>query len=299
MRDQGQAAFPPPGHGNVLSVADIPSHFPDPRKPFRLSHSTTLWIRQGAATLRVDQNDFELSPGTWVFLSPYQPFSFRSAKDLAGWMLHFHYDFFCVEKHGVEVGCKEVLYNSPYRTPLVHPDEKEAADMAFMMERLKEESVNTDPDRLVLSQSFVKALLMTASRSKVRGDESSAKSTIAASPVAGELRQLIDGNFREKRSPADYAEMLKLSPKALGRMTKAQWGKTISQLLQERLIIEAKRELYLTDKPIKRIAMDLGFTDEYYFSRFFKKLALVPPQGYRDNVGMGRAMGVATGADPG
>ena len=51
--------------------------------------------------------------------------------------------------------------------------------------------------------------------------------------------------------------------------------------MAERIIIKAKRELYLTKKPIKEIACELGYEDEYYFSRFFKSGADVLPQLYR------------------
>ena len=67
------------------------------------------------------------------------------------------------------------------------------------------------------------------------------------------------------------------------------FNKTISDLIAERIIIEAKRELYLTNKTIKEIAYSLGYQDEYYFSRFFKTNAAVSPQLYRETVGFGRA----------
>src|SRR4030095_7158175 len=59
---------------------------------------------------------------------------------------------------------------------------------------------------------------------------------------------------------------------------------------EERIIIEAKRELYLTNKAIKEIAYELGDDEEYYFSRFFKINAEISPQMYRDTVGFGRGV---------
>jgi YesN/AraC family two-component response regulator len=56
----------------------------------------------------------------------------------------------------------------------------------------------------------------------------------------------------------------------------------------ERVIIEAKRELYLTSKPVKAISYELGFDDEFYFSRFFKNNAAVSPRVYRDTVGFAK-----------
>jgi len=67
-------------------------------------------------------------------------------------------------------------------------------------------------------------------------------------------------------------------------------NKTPSTLINERIIIEAKRELYLTDKTVKEIAWELGYEDEYYFSRFFKVNADVSPRLYRETVGYARAI---------
>lgn len=55
-------------------------------------------------------------------------------------------------------------------------------------------------------------------------------------------------------------------------------------------LIEAKRELYLTDKTVKEIANELGYSDEYYFSRFFKTNGAVSSQMYRNTVGFARAV---------
>lgn len=49
-------------------------------------------------------------------------------------------------------------------------------------------------------------------------------------------------------------------------------------------------ELYLTNKAVKEIAYELGYDDEYYFSRFFKNNVDISPQVYRDTVGFGRAI---------
>ncbi len=59
-------------------------------------------------------------------------------------------------------------------------------------------------------------------------------------------------------------------------------------MIAERIVIEAKRELYLTNKPVKEIAFELGYNDEYYFSRFFKTNADVSPQLFRETVGFGK-----------
>ncbi len=75
----------------------------------------------------------------------------------------------------------------------------------------------------------------------------------------------------------------------LAKITKTHFNKTLTNLITERLLIEAKRELYLTNKSIKEVAYELGYDDEYYFSRFFKKNVNISPQIYRETVGFGKA----------
>ena len=108
--------------------------------------------------------------------------------------------------------------------------------------------------------------------------------------ILQKLKDAIEENFKTKHSPADYAAMLYITPKALAKITKTHFNKTLSSLINERIIIEAKRELYLTNKTVKEIAYELGYEDEYYFSRFFKVNADVSPQMYRDTVGYAKAI---------
>lgn len=82
-----------------------------------------------------------------------------------------------------------------------------------------------------------------------------------------------------------------MTPNALAKLTKSHFNKTLTDLIAERIVIEAKRELYLTDKTVKEIAYELGYEDEYYFSRFFKNRSEVSPQLYREMVGFAKGVG--------
>ncbi|MCI9846599.1 helix-turn-helix domain-containing protein [Flavobacterium pectinovorum] len=73
-----------------------------------------------------------------------------------------------------------------------------------------------------------------------------------------------------------------------GKLSKNYFKKTLTDLISERIIIEAKRELYMTNKTVKEIAYELGYDDEHYFSRFFKTNADVSPQIYRETLGFGK-----------
>jgi YesN/AraC family two-component response regulator len=138
--------------------------------------------------------------------------------------------------------------------------------------------------------SYLKIFLITASRLKIQQQQDAGSMTEGDEPfILQKLKNAIEEHFKSKHAPSDYAEMLYITPKALGKITKKHFNKTLSSLINERIIIEAKRELYLTNKTVKEIAYELGYGDEYYFSRFFKVNADVSPQLYRDTVGYARA----------
>lgn len=150
---------------------------------------------------------------------------------------------------------------------------------------------NADLAQYELLVSYLKILLITASRLKVQQQPDAADELKNHTEpfILQKLKDAIEAHFKTKHSPSDYAGLLYISPKALAKITKSHFNKTLSELINERIIIEAKRELYLTDKTVKEIAYELGYEDEYYFSRFFKINAEVSPQLYRETVGFGKA----------
>lgn len=95
------------------------------------------------------------------------------------------------------------------------------------------------------------------------------------------FRSLIDENMRRRWSVAQYAGQLGISAGQLSRLTRESLGKSSIDLINERVLVEAQRELIYTNASIKQIADGLGFEDESYFGRFFRKHMGVSPLAYR------------------
>src|SRR5690606_558538 len=92
---------------------------------------------------------------------------------------------------------------------------------------------------------------------------------------------LLDDHYITEKNVDFYAGKLNLSAKRLNQILKQKTGKTISQILQERTLTEAKHLLFVGKKSIKEIAYTLGFQDASYFSRFFKKMTKLSPDEFR------------------
>lgn len=101
------------------------------------------------------------------------------------------------------------------------------------------------------------------------------------------LRQfttLIAEHYLQLHEVATYAQLLNISTGHLTAVVKAQSGKTPIQHIHERLMIEAKRLLFHTGQSVKEIAFELGFEDDAYFNRFFKRLENLTPTEYRRSI---------------
>jgi AraC-like DNA-binding protein len=72
-----------------------------------------------------------------------------------------------------------------------------------------------------------------------------------------------------------------MSNKAINEYCKKYSGRTIKQHLQEKLILEIKRDIRLNKKSLKEIAFDLGFNEPAYFTRFFKQQTGQTPSDFK------------------
>jgi AraC family transcriptional activator of pobA len=257
----------------------------------RNNYFSLIWIKTGNGKLKSDYSEYTFDEDTLLAFTPYQPFMLSSDAKLSGVTIQFHPNFFCIHKHHKEVSCSGILFDNIYHPPYVKVDATSAATLNMMIGQIKAEMQSKALAQYEILVSYLKIFLITASRLK------SAQQAIERKPdnenkepyILHDLKEAIEIHFKTKHSASDYADLLNISAKALARITKTHFNKTISNLIAERIVIEAKRELYLTNKPVKEIAYELGYEDEYYFSRFFKTNADVSPQLYRDTVGFGQA----------
>jgi len=256
----------------------------------RHNYYTMVLLSEGGGKLRSDFSDYHFEAPALLCFSPYQPFMIEPTGEVKGVVINFHPDFFCIHQHHKEVACNGVLFNNVYQAPFVEMSPTELEALLELVEQLKTGMQTAGLAQYELLISYLKIFLITASRMRIAQSDGDSNESRAKEPFILEgLKNAIENNFRSKHSAGDYADMLNMSPKTLAKIARSHFNKTLTNLIAERIIIEAKRELYLTSKPVKAIAYELGFNDEFYFSRFFKNNADVSPQLFRDTVGFARA----------
>jgi len=280
-----------PQNGNLsfkLLAFDDDSYFDHLQ---RHNYYTIIWVTKGSGKLKTNFAEYAFTQNTLFTFSLYQPFMIKASEAIEGVILNFHPDFFCIYKHHKEVACNGILFNNIYEAPFVSVDEKSAGTFNMLIEQLRTEMQNAALAQYELLVSYLKIFLITAARIKTAEKQTEGQPINETKEpfILQNLKDAIDEHYKNKHSASDYADMLNISAKALAKLTKSHFNKTLTNLIAERIVIEAKRELYLTNKPVKEIAFELGYDDEYYFSRFFKTNADVSPQLFRETVGFGKA----------
>ena len=97
------------------------------------------------------------------------------------------------------------------------------------------------------------------------------------------FREILDKNYAKCHEVAGYARQLNVSEKYLNECVKDVLNINAKSLIDYQLIERTKRELKFSDKSIKEISYDLGFSSPEYFSFFFKKHTGITPLQHRKN----------------
>ena len=251
----------------------------------RSNYYSLIWITGGAGRVKVDFAEYDFDRNHIFAFSPYQPFMF-SGPTIRGIAIQFHSDFFCIHKEQSDIPC---LFNNIYQAPNIVVTAASIDPLTLLVEQMKAEMRTVASGQYDVLVSYLKIFLVNVSRIRMsQVDTVEIESSVKGPFILKALKEAIEKDFRQKHSARDYADALNISAKALAKIAKGYFNRTLTELISERIMMEAKRELYLTHKPVKEIAYELGYEDEHYFSRFFKTNADISPQVFRDTIGFGR-----------
>ncbi|MFC0185786.1 AraC-type DNA-binding protein [Pseudarcicella hirudinis] len=255
----------------------------------RLSHYSVIVVTEGSGKLKADFSTYEFKENVMMCFAPYQPFLIESNERIKGFAVNFQPDFFCLYRHHKEIEFNGILFNNIYKTPIIEMASGDAGNLWSVFEKMQTEIEKSEPAQYEILICYLKIYLIIASRLRMEQKPKEIKGTAVKEPVVlKNLQEAIEQHFKVWHTASDYANLLNISLKTLAKISKTHFNKTLTTLIAERIVIEAKRELYMTSKTVKTIGYELGFNDEYYFSRFFKINAEVSPQHYRETVGFAR-----------
>lgn len=249
--------------------------------PLQFGEYTILLISTGEGIYHVDFASFPFKAPAILFSTPQQSISISEITPVNYTTLQFHGDFYCIEYHRNEVACNGLLFNNIYAEPSIKLSTEQHQLYCVLVDHIIDEMKQPTPSEIVL-RSYLQLILAKSSSLKINSD----KQNFQKDEKMDQFKILLEENFLTLHKASDYAALLSMTANNFTKQCSKRFNKTPTQMIQERLILEAKKQLHLTRLSIKEIAYALKFQDEYYFSRVFKKKTKVSPQTFRKTTGI-------------
>lgn len=254
---------------------------PDVEDPHKHTFYEITWIDRGGGSQVIDYQEYPNEDGTLFFVSPGQVHHFEGWQPLTGGSVFFTAHFFSFNLQAqtqlFEATFLDNFYANPRLklTPQAYSEIRQTIDLLYIEKHRKDYSEN-------MARSYLHILLAQIQRC-VDGENQQPLSRSYVL-IYKKLKKLLDAHFAANLTASDYASRLNITPHHLNLVCKNVTGKTTTELIRARSILEAKRLLTFTDLPVSEIAAALGYYDFSYFGKIFKAETGGPPSWYRNEM---------------
>lgn len=253
-------------------------------QPHKHDFYLILFIIQGSGVHTIDFNGYPVQPNALFLMTPGQVHSWNLSPDTEGFIIFFTKEFY--QMHRRENSLLEFpFYHSLVATPVIRLEKPDPVNFAIK-QMFAEYNLSATPNLRIL-RAYLDILLLEAAKDYTQVE---IPKVHGATFKLRKLEQLIEKNFKTLRQPGDYAARMNLAPAYLNTICKNNLGKTLTELIQGRTLLEAKRLFAYSDLNVNEVATKLNFSDTSYFIRWFKKNSLITPDEFRKSLASANTM---------
>ncbi|MBZ9559355.1 MULTISPECIES: helix-turn-helix domain-containing protein [unclassified Modicisalibacter] len=236
-----------------------------------------LHIRSGRVHLSLEGNERHLEGPLVIVVPAVTIHGFHFSTDIDGHIISLAKPL-ASHLHERLAALGEVL-NRPAHYPLA--EQPEAVTIDTLVGQVEREYHRPAPGREPLLHALVQALAVQIARRAERRRPRRAPSHDRGQAHLEHFLALIDDHYTEQPSIESLAARIGVTSAHLNTLCRRLAGRSALQLLHERLLLEAKRQLTYTNMTVGQIADMLGFSEPAYFTRFFKRLSGQSPKAFR------------------
>jgi AraC family transcriptional regulator, transcriptional activator of pobA len=245
----------------------------DVREPHRHAYHELIWVRDGSGRHLIDGDPVEFGPRTLTLIAKGEVHQFERADRVSGVVVRFDDDWL--------TGSRRWLFSGGACTALSVPDE-DAPRFDALLELLREEVEQpARPESAELRRHLLSAALLWAQRWREAQLEGGG-ATRADVQLQQQFLETLERDFAKNHEAGHYASELGVTTGTLSRTLMRLSGRTTKQLILDRVLLEAARLLRFSDLSVKEIAARLGFTDQFAFSKAFKRQRGEAPLDFRN-----------------
>jgi AraC-like DNA-binding protein len=235
---------------------------------------------KGGGHFTIDFSRFPVTAGQVYFMAPGQVHSWSFEGETDGYVVNFSealFQSFLKDPQFLEQ-FRFFYADASEQVIILTPDEQRRADELLreaVTELQERRPFHTDAARMQIL-----LFLILAARSGTATSSSAAR-TQPNALVLQNFRRLVNSYYSQYKLPKDYAAMLYVTPNYLNALCNDLLGRSAGDVIRERILLEAKRQLVNLDESIAGIGYNLGFTDNSYFTKFFRKYTGQAPEDFR------------------
>ncbi len=235
-----------------------------------------LALEKGKGTHVIDFKNYAIVNHSVFIMHPGQVHELSIKKGSTGFVVEFGDDFFSSREFSSLNLLRKVSNKNYYELK----SQNFKKPFAFLASVFEEFNAKQEGYRDMIKASLEMFYIELIRQSEVNKGNSSEKKLYVRERL-DELLDLFEKHITSKKQVSQYAEMLNLTPFQLNSITKELLGKTCSDLINDHIILEAKRYLLATSNQVNQIAFHLGYDDPSYFIRFFRKHTGYSPATFR------------------
>ncbi len=238
--------------------------------------SGVLEMNVGYQKIHINKNECVIIPAGMVFSHSIE--NYNKGKEGKGIICGFSDDFLIGQ-----IGSRDLLKSFEFLTilgnPIIKPKKQSIKYLVQSLNRIMYEYKTSNLKNVLILQSYFISILCELNTDYL---SASLKKNKTAIKITNRFIELVHKKINTTHQVSTYASLLNISPNHLNKTIKIITQKSPSNWIREILINEAKVYLFQTDLSIQEISLQLGFDDQSYFTRIFKKQEGITPVAYRE-----------------
>ena len=232
-----------------------------------------LYVRQGSAELEIEGRQYHFNGPVVQLVPSLCVHGFRFSEDVDGYVLSLAQPL--VEELGRLLGGR-ILANASAH--MLAAQEQQHLDN--VLDELWREYTDQDDGRDLMLTALTYMLLIWLHRLQ-RKEVTQSVPHDRGEQHLNTFLQLLEQHFREHWAIDTYASRLGVSAPHLNALCRRLCQQSALQIINQRVVLEAKRCLIYTNMTVSQVADTLGFSEPAYFSRFFRRHTGLPPREFR------------------
>ncbi len=239
--------------------------------PHRAEFYQIIWFQKGNCTHIVDFNPLFIESNTILFVNKGSVQQFDSRGSFTGKSILFTDNFFCKTDND-----SKFLKSTPLFNDLFSVSQVQLAGVTSLLQAMfnlmaTESSEVKDEYQSDILRNTLRNVLLHCERLKKQqfGFTEVKKGTYMDCVLL--FKDLLENKFHTQKQVSYYADHLNVTKKRLNLATSDVLGISPKQMIDARIILEAKRLLVHTTKSVKEIGFDLGFEEPTNFVKYIRK----------------------------